>query len=1127
MIVLLVFSTDIIFSPIVQAQGLFHLPQPGMRLTISPKFTPPIMTGMSLDPDNPLQFDFIINTGDENVQGESLRMESAKLINYFLATLAVPEDEMWVNLSPYEKERIMAEGLGQTEMGRDMLAQDYLLKQLTASLMYPEDKVGNEFWQRVYKEAKERFGTIDILTNTFNKIWIVPDEAVVYVHDTSIFVMKSHLKVMLEEDYVALEMNVGSEKHGAVGAQLPDGKAGRDASGIDDISSQIVREVLLPEIEKEVNEGKNFAALRQIFHSMILATWYKKNLKASLLGKIYADQNKLNGIDLEDKQVKEKIYNQYVEAFQKGVYDYIKEEYDPSTKEIIPRKYFSGGIEGINQAMVSESKISIDWARSEQNFDHAMVSFRGDIISGDAKISSYAQDAGKKQEAESVSGSDRSAIVRSQRLKDFSMIAFQRSAIVASVLFPLGATTILAQTSDDKGSKEWKEDVMKKGILFQSIEFASASSEEAKILQSKLEQDVDLQNKLLDLGYNVFHGVDIDTPSRYQERSIDLVIELLNQGITINFLADFQIRAVSETWYPDDIVKFFTRMKSYIEMGHFKLDLRAKSQIYEMIETINAIYREFKEIRNLAYDGSLRAFEENGRYHTVFTKGFDANYQNKPYARILSIIGARSLLARFPNDFIKVYYPFNHLNYSEVLEAYSRASLDFDAFPQFRFPKEYILEIANLPSSSDHYVIDFRTQDFLNFIDAYIQEPYAEGVVLKAIQRDFSRAVVVISGKKQIIDSLRNSKRPLFIRLADIFEMDASDTRKEQLIQNLLAYDISQNKGQGVGISYARPDSLPGITKVKVYTERGKRIRSLSLANLQSLSSDQAYEFNWDFKDDKGRSVNGVKFYVELDFGHSVKIRKEIFIFDGSGGQGAPDYAMLNAESRDKAMVNEAMIVLKDTKDDKTNNPFVIRRRQNILEHLRGSTPDMDEVQSRSNFARLLIIELDKRRPKGMPSIFEDGLYHEYMYREYKKFIIKVIETDEKGFLNDFLQASFSLSLGHFSHGNAAVGFILLRLVYIGLMSDRMDYAQLNLEVEVIDQAMFTKGGIDFNSDNLNLQEQGQKINFNFSSSGFDNIQPSTVDGILPVIINITPVVNFSLLLGMSEMDREPQLSRL
>ncbi len=63
-------------------------------------FFPAIITGMTIHPENPLQFDFILDTGDDHLQGEALKKESKKLINYFMATLTVPEGEMWVNLSP-------------------------------------------------------------------------------------------------------------------------------------------------------------------------------------------------------------------------------------------------------------------------------------------------------------------------------------------------------------------------------------------------------------------------------------------------------------------------------------------------------------------------------------------------------------------------------------------------------------------------------------------------------------------------------------------------------------------------------------------------------------------------------------------------------------------------------------------------------------------------------------------------------------------------------------------------------------------------------------------------------------------------------------------------------------------
>jgi len=341
-LIVFVFLFTSIMPSGVSAQVMVHsvldLPVPGTMLALSEAYIPCLIEGITVHPDNPLEFNFILDTGNDRIGQEELKKESKRLIKYFLSTLTVPESQLWVNLSPYEKDRIISETFGQTEMGRDMLAQDYLLKQLSASLLYPEDDLGQKFWDRVYKKAHDLYGTTEIPLNTFNKVWILPKRAVVYEHGSSAFVVESELKVMLEEDYLAVRKNMDNQDLGT--NLLQD----EDVEVISGVTSEVVRDVLIPELEREVNRGKTFANLRQIYNSMILATWYKRNLKETLLSKIYVDKNKINGVDIDDKQVKEKIYQQYLAALKKGVFDYIKEDYDPYTDESIPRKYFSGGI---------------------------------------------------------------------------------------------------------------------------------------------------------------------------------------------------------------------------------------------------------------------------------------------------------------------------------------------------------------------------------------------------------------------------------------------------------------------------------------------------------------------------------------------------------------------------------------------------------------------------------------------------------------------------------------------------------------------------------------------------------------------------------------------------------------
>ncbi len=193
--VLVAFVFSMVIAPrSFAATTVLNLPVPGTMVQLSPAFKPLMMHGLTLHPENPLMIDFIVGLGDSqfNGNGDAFKAESTKLIKYFLATLAVPDGDVWVNLSPYEKDRIVPESLGQTELGRDMLAQDYMLKQITASLIYPEEGLGKDFWDKVYAQAQAQFGTTEIPVNTFNKVWIVADEAKVHENNQTVFVIKTH-----------------------------------------------------------------------------------------------------------------------------------------------------------------------------------------------------------------------------------------------------------------------------------------------------------------------------------------------------------------------------------------------------------------------------------------------------------------------------------------------------------------------------------------------------------------------------------------------------------------------------------------------------------------------------------------------------------------------------------------------------------------------------------------------------------------------------------------------------------------------------------------------------------------------------------------------------------------------
>ena len=287
-------------------------------LSLSTPFSYPTLRGIKTCSSQPFDLDILLDAQDNESVAKG---EAEKLIRYFLSMLTIPEQEVWVNLSPYENDRITSSSLEWTEAGRDLLRQDYLLKRLSASLSYPESDTGKIYWEKVYRKAYETFGTTKIPINTFNKIWIVPEKAVVFDFGDSAVVGPTRLKVLLEEDYLALMKNTKK-------IEVDLTSSSEKAQSLNNISAAAFREVIIPILEKEVNEGEQFAATRQVFHSLILAIWFKNNLKRNIINNIYADQRKVAGVDKSGPKDKERIYQDYLMVFKEGVYNYRKRDYD-------------------------------------------------------------------------------------------------------------------------------------------------------------------------------------------------------------------------------------------------------------------------------------------------------------------------------------------------------------------------------------------------------------------------------------------------------------------------------------------------------------------------------------------------------------------------------------------------------------------------------------------------------------------------------------------------------------------------------------------------------------------------------------------------------------------------------
>jgi len=322
-------------------------------------FKPPLLKYLSINSANPYNyFNFLVDTGNRTINtGENmvspLQGNVKQLINYFFLGLTLPEDSFWVNLNPNEPNRLTSDSLSKTDMGKVLLEQDLLLKKQTSQYLNPRNRIGKQFWQRLY----ETLGTNNIkkqAVTTSNRVWIVPDKATLVETEDGVLISEAKLKVLTEEDYFSLEENVSRIPSSVYRNEIRNTEYGI-RNKINKISNDLIREIIIPELTFDVNNLPEYAKLRQIYHSLILASYYKDKhhlqggteAKRSDSSKVdngsnpyssIINTNNTTGLESQYPWSKDKIWQDYVKSYKKGEYKIKKKFFG------LNRMYFSGGI---------------------------------------------------------------------------------------------------------------------------------------------------------------------------------------------------------------------------------------------------------------------------------------------------------------------------------------------------------------------------------------------------------------------------------------------------------------------------------------------------------------------------------------------------------------------------------------------------------------------------------------------------------------------------------------------------------------------------------------------------------------------------------------------------------------
>ena len=332
--------------------------QTGLQLDIS-SYLSSLRSSLAVDKFRPLHLRFIsydsqandfrliLDRGDsKNLQNKELETITKTLLNYFFIGITLPNDTFWVNLRPDSPDNIIDSLLAQTDIGKVFLEADLQLKKDTALATSPQTPEGKLYWDKLYKKAEELFGSENITIPTLTRPWIVPSEIIIRETKDNAYIYKATLKVMLEQDYLK-------------NSPLYNFKDDR-LKQLNEYSSQLIRQMILPKLTKEINTSKRYASLRQVYYSLILARWFKARFygKGGLYTRLI-DKKELKGLTSQVPSSKNTYFKEYQRSFKEGEYN-LKERISNLYGQTI-RSYFSEGLILAHSLFLRQVAVAQEW----------------------------------------------------------------------------------------------------------------------------------------------------------------------------------------------------------------------------------------------------------------------------------------------------------------------------------------------------------------------------------------------------------------------------------------------------------------------------------------------------------------------------------------------------------------------------------------------------------------------------------------------------------------------------------------------------------------------------------------------------------------------------------------------
>ncbi|MET9517618.1 hypothetical protein [Streptomyces sp. NPDC002994] len=300
-------------------------------------------------------------TDEDRTPGWGGKAKAQMISDAFFTWLALDPSKFWVNLNPDQPDKIMDAKFGKTDAGRVLLEADLEMKRDYADAINPTKRdEADRFWKSMPKNE-------DGVPCFFQvRNWIEPGTAQVREQDGGIYILDAPLRV--KSEYMKM-------------TNVPPGSFFCDFDEAEKKwAEQQVNRLIIPEVEKRINNDPAYADLRRVYTARVAAEWIRQqDAKAPTDYRPIINSDDVSKWPLRGANkdwTRESTYQAYLKSFREGE---SKWEHDAGGG---PYTYSVGGVDFSKQPKRNITSVRF---QAEHQYKPRQTKSSIQTVTGDAK----------------------------------------------------------------------------------------------------------------------------------------------------------------------------------------------------------------------------------------------------------------------------------------------------------------------------------------------------------------------------------------------------------------------------------------------------------------------------------------------------------------------------------------------------------------------------------------------------------------------------------------------------------------------------------------------------------------------------------------------------------------------